>query len=115
MTLANDDGEDQSKVYHMLTTNESTSFEAEEWLCMIQMIKKKVINKRAISAEAISRNEVWKENYELKPYSERTMIRRSEKQNGALICALNEPGGTHLINHPLLGNLTSKRPLTVPP
>ena len=100
MRLANDDGEDHSKVYHILTRNKSTSFEADKWLQTIQKDKNKIINKYAISAEVISRNEVWKEKHVLKPYPERRMIRRSEKQKGALKCALNEPGGTQFLDQP---------------
>lgn len=60
------------------------------------MDKNNIINKCVISADAISRNDVWKESHMLKPYSERRMIRHSEKQDGALIGAFNEPGMTHI-------------------
>lgn len=115
MSLANDDEEDPSKVYNIFTSNDSTSLEADEWLSMIQGDKDSIIKKRAISAEAISRNDVWKESHMLRPYPERRMIRRGQKQDGAVTCALNEPGMT---NHRLLKNLTNltnERPLTVPP
>lgn len=89
----------------MLTINESTSFEADEWLHIIQMDKNNIINKCVISADAISRNDVWKESHMLKPYSERRMIRHSEKQEGALIGVFDEPGMTHILDSSPSGKL----------
>ena len=82
----------------MLTTKQSNSRGADEWLQEIQRDKDKVIRKRVISTEAIGRNDVWKESHVLKPFTERRMIRRSEKQKEAPLCAMNEPGMTQFLD-----------------
>lgn len=82
----------------MLTENQSTSVGANEWLQKIQSDRSNIIKKRAISTEAIDRNEVWKESHALKPFSERRMIRRNEKHEGSTLCALNAPGMKYLLD-----------------
>ena len=65
---------------------------------MIKSDRDRIIKKRLISAKAIDHNEVWKESHTLEPYSETEMIHHGLKQNGAVVCALDQPGmiQTHL-------------------
>ena len=79
-------------IYDILTANQPTALGANEWLQKIRSDRDFIIEKRAISTEAIDRNEVWKESHAMKPFSEKKMIRRNEKHQGSMICALNVPG-----------------------
>lgn len=101
--------EDRSKIYDMLTTYTSTSLEADEWLRIIERNKNYTIKQRPISAGAISGNDVWKESHVLQPYIEGIMIRRSEMQNGAVKCALNEPGMIRLFAQSPSEHFSSKK------
>lgn len=97
MSLNKDATEKPSRMYDMLAIERSTPLEADEWSNMIRQDKARLIKKPAIGEEATSRNGVWKSSHMLKPYTERRMIRRSKRQDGAVLCALNEPGMTHLL------------------
>ena len=92
MSLNEDAAEKPSKIYNILITNDSISVGPDYWLDLIKADKDHIVKKRAISPEAISRNDVWRESHMLKSYTERRMIRHSKKQD--MHCALNQPGMT---------------------
>ena len=100
ISLNKDTAEKSSRVYDILTTSDSTSLGADEWLDRIQRDKDNLIRRRSISVEAITHNDVWKESHALRSYNERKMIQDSQKQDTAWFCALNEPGMIYLLDQP---------------
>ena len=86
--------EEPCKVYNISITDSPTSLGSDEWLRMIKSDRDRIIKERLISAEAVERYEVWKENHALDPYSETEMVHHGLKQNGAVVCALDQPGMT---------------------
>ena len=77
---------------------------------MIKSDRDRIIKERLINVQAIGPNEVWKESHTLEPYSETEMIHHGLKQNGAVICAMDQPGmtQTHLNRLPSSGNSFKK-------
>lgn len=94
--------------YDMRTTKQPTSLGADEWLQEIQRDKAKIIQKRDISTEAISRNDVWKESHVIKPFTERKMTQRSDRRKGAVLCALNELGMTQFLDQTSFSEIFTK-------
>lgn len=86
--------EEPCKVYNISITDSSTSLESGEWLRMIKSDREKIIRERHTIVDLIYRTELWKEYHMLEPYSETDMIHHGLKQNGAVVCALDQPGTT---------------------
>ena len=76
----------------MLMANESTSLKPDDVVHMIQGDKDKVVEECLREGDNVDLKNVWRGNHELRPYSEEQMIQRSEKNDKALLCVLNQVG-----------------------
>lgn len=70
LSLNEEAPEEPSEIYNMFRADNPTSWEPNDLLRIIQREKNHIIKTREISTEAISNDEIWKENHVLKPYTE---------------------------------------------
>ena len=92
LSLNDDAAKEPFIAYSMLMRNESTSLEPEDVLHMIQCDKENVIEECLREGEHVDHENVWRGNHALRPYSEEQMIQRSEKNDKACLCVLNQLG-----------------------
>ena len=92
LSLNKDAAKDPFIAYNMLMSNDPTSLEPEDVLHMIQRDKENVIEECLREGDDVDHENVWRGNHALRPYSEEQMIQRSEKNDKALLCVLNQPG-----------------------
>ena len=92
LSLNEDAAKDPFIAYNMRVRNDSTSLEPEDVLHMIQCDKENVIEECLKDGDDVDHENVWRGNHALRPYSEEQMIQRSEKNDKASPCVLNQPG-----------------------
>ena len=92
LSLNDDAAKDPFIAYNMLIKNDSASLEPHDVLHMIQCDKENVIEECLRDGDNVDRENVWRGNHALRPYSEEQMIQRSEKNDKALLCVLNQLG-----------------------
>ena len=99
LSPSEDAAEDRPEIYNMLMTDDSTSLKPNDLLNMIQRDRDAIINK-GITVTAANGDNIWKDNHVAMPYTEEKMIRRSVKDDGAVLSALSERGMKQILHQP---------------
>ena len=92
LSLNDDAAKDPFISYNMLMRNDSTPLKPEDVLHMIQCDKESVIEECLRDGDDVDRENVWRGNHALRPYSEEQMIQCREKNDKACLCVLNQLG-----------------------
>ena len=100
LSSSEDAAEDRPEIYNMLMTDDSTSLKPNDLLNMIQRDRDTIINKGMTVTEATNGDKIWKDNHVVMPYTEERMIRRSVKDDGAVLSALSERGMKMILHQP---------------
>ena len=79
-------------VYDMLARNDSTSLGPEDVLHIIQSDGERVVEECVKDGDDIDTENVWRGHFKDRLYSEEEMVKRRDKIDKALLCALHQQG-----------------------